>query len=207
MTRRMRLSLIAAATLAAGTGARAAAQEPRFIGRLPDAVRVQVDAVLDSARALGLPTEPLVDRALEGASKGADGARIVAAVRRLAGELGPARDALGLESSPARLTAGRLLVEGKLAGRHQPAARARPGVTCRLGLRRCSERQARAQARQRRKRISARRAARPRPCGRSAARSCWSTSGRPGVHPAGRRSASSPALSALCAPTCRLQRG
>jgi hypothetical protein len=106
MTWRMRLSLIAAAMLAAGTCARAAAQEPRLVGRLPDAVRVQVDAVLDSARVLGLPTEPLVDRALEGASKGADGARILAAVRRLAGELGSARDALGSESSPAELTAG-----------------------------------------------------------------------------------------------------
>lgn len=102
----MGLSLIIAAGLAGGSRAPAAAQEPRLAGRLPDPVRVQVDALLDSARAAGLPTEPLVDRALEGASKRADGARIVTAVRRLAGELGAARDALGLESSPAEVTAG-----------------------------------------------------------------------------------------------------
>jgi hypothetical protein len=105
MTRGMRLTLLLAAALAGGR-APATAQEPRLAGRLPEAVRAQVDALLDSARATGLPTEPLVDRALEGASKRADGARIVAAVRRLSGELATARDALGLASLPAELTAG-----------------------------------------------------------------------------------------------------
>jgi hypothetical protein len=46
-----------------------------------------------------------VDRALEGASKRAEPARIVAAVRRLAAELGTARTALGAASSPAELDA------------------------------------------------------------------------------------------------------
>lgn len=105
MTRGMRLTLLLAAALAGGR-APAAAQEPRLAARLPEAVRAQVDTLLDAARAAGLPTEPLVDRALEGASKRADGARIVAAVRRLSGELATARDALGLASLPAELTAG-----------------------------------------------------------------------------------------------------
>jgi hypothetical protein len=105
MTRGMRLTLLLAAALAGGR-APAAAQEPRLASRLPEAVRAQVDTLLDLARAAGLPTEPLVDRALEGASKRADGARIVAAVRRLSGELATARDALGLASLPAELTAG-----------------------------------------------------------------------------------------------------
>ena len=36
------------------------------LGRsLPDATRTQVDGILGSARAAGLPTEPLIDRALE----------------------------------------------------------------------------------------------------------------------------------------------
>jgi hypothetical protein len=90
-------------TAAAG---RAAAQEPRLAGRVPEAARGQIDALLDSAQAAGLPTEPLVDRALEGASKGADATRILAAVRRLTGELRAARDALGAESSPAEIVAG-----------------------------------------------------------------------------------------------------
>lgn len=84
----------------------AAAQEPRLAGRLPAETRLEVDAILDSARTLGVPIEPLVDRALEGASKGASDERIVAAVRRLADELQIARDALGGRSTPSEVTAG-----------------------------------------------------------------------------------------------------
>jgi hypothetical protein len=83
----------------------AAAQDQR-LARLPAAARVGVEAALDSARRDGLPTEPLVDRALEGAIKRADDARIVAAVRRLAVDLGAARDALGAGVSDAEITAG-----------------------------------------------------------------------------------------------------
>jgi len=53
-----------------------------------------------------LPTEPLVQRALEGATKRASGDLIVAAVRRLAVDLGRARDALGSTASAAELSAG-----------------------------------------------------------------------------------------------------
>src|SRR2546426_5161735 len=49
----------------------------------------------------------LVQRALEGATKRASGDLIVAAVRRLAVDLGHARDALGSTASPAELTADR----------------------------------------------------------------------------------------------------
>jgi len=68
-------------------GGVAQAQEPRLVGRLSDAARAQVDTILESARRDGLPSEPLVDRALEGASKGATGPRIVTAVQRLEVEL------------------------------------------------------------------------------------------------------------------------
>lgn len=84
----------------------AVGQEPRLVDRLAEPYRSQVDAVLDSARAADLPTEPLVDRALEGASKAAAGERIVAAVRRLAGELRAARAALGPRSGAAEIVAG-----------------------------------------------------------------------------------------------------
>lgn len=83
-----------------------AAQEPRLVGRLPDAVRLQVDTILEGARAAGLPTEPLVDRALEGIAKGAPPSLIVTAVLRLREELGTARDAFGDDASAAELTAG-----------------------------------------------------------------------------------------------------
>jgi hypothetical protein len=85
----------------------AAAQQtdPR-LERVDAATRPAVLALLDSARSALLPTEPLVQRALEGATKRASGELIVAAVRRLAAELEQARDALGSTASPAELSAG-----------------------------------------------------------------------------------------------------
>ncbi|SRR6266571_2852742 len=93
-----------AAVLVAG---RAVAQQtdPR-LERLDATIRPIVAALVDSARAAALPVEPLVQRALEGATKRASGDLIVAAVRRLAVDLGHARDALGSTASPAELTAG-----------------------------------------------------------------------------------------------------
>jgi hypothetical protein len=85
--------------------AQIAAQDPR-LERLDPETRSLVVAVVDSARAVGLPGEPLVQRALEGATKGAPGARIVAAVRRLATDLGTARTALGTRASAPELEAG-----------------------------------------------------------------------------------------------------
>jgi len=101
--------LISVLALVAGLNAvavTAVAQEPRLRDRLLEPTRIAVDAILDSAHAEGLPTEPLVDRALEGASKGAAGDRIVAAVQRLWGELRTARISLGLGSSAPEIVAG-----------------------------------------------------------------------------------------------------
>jgi hypothetical protein len=81
------------------------AQDPRYERLDPD-TRARVVAIVDSARAAGLPSEPLIHRALEGAMKNATGERIVVAVRRLAGDLGTARDALGSKATPAELEAG-----------------------------------------------------------------------------------------------------
>ena len=86
--------------------ARAAAQGDPRLERLDEATRPIVVALIDSARAVGLPVNPLVERALEGAIKGAPGATIATAVRRLAADLGRARDALGSGASPAELDAG-----------------------------------------------------------------------------------------------------
>jgi hypothetical protein len=84
----------------------ALAQDPRLEGRVPEPTRVEIELVLDSARTLALPIEPLVDRALEGASKGAEPGLILAAVRRLAAELLAARSAMGPESSASEIVAG-----------------------------------------------------------------------------------------------------
>jgi hypothetical protein len=107
----------------------ASAQEPRLAGRLSATARTGVEAVLDSARREGLPLEPLVDRALEGASKRADDGRIIAAVRRLAGDLGAARDALGSGVSDAEITAGASALR----------AGARPGDLARIRTRRSGQ--------------------------------------------------------------------
>lgn len=79
--------------------------DPR-LERLDADTRAGVAALVDSARVATLPTEPLIQRALEGATKRAAGDVIVAAVRRLAGDLGHARDALGSTASPGELVAG-----------------------------------------------------------------------------------------------------
>jgi hypothetical protein len=93
------MSLVVAAAMPAR------AQDARLEGRLDPDTRAAVEAIIDSAEAAGLPTDPLVLKALEGASKRAPGSRIVAAVRSLDAELREARTALGPSSLPAELTA------------------------------------------------------------------------------------------------------
>ncbi|MBX6333512.1 MAG: hypothetical protein IRY91_16820, partial [Gemmatimonadaceae bacterium] len=81
------------------------AQTNRLASRLDSATAAEVSRIADSARALGLPVEPLFDKALEGATKRADGARIIAAVRSLAHRLAVARTALGPTTSESELVA------------------------------------------------------------------------------------------------------
>jgi len=76
------------------------------LARLDSTTRLIVAAVVDSARRTRLPTEPLIDKALEGAQKGADGGRIVTAVRGLYSELRSARAALGAGAATEEINAG-----------------------------------------------------------------------------------------------------
>jgi hypothetical protein len=73
---------------------RADGQDPR-LARLDRRVQTEVGALIDSARTLGIPTEPVVDKALEGAAKRAPNERIVVVVRSRFRELVAARGALG----------------------------------------------------------------------------------------------------------------
>lgn len=82
------------------------AQDPRLGERLDARTRTAVQQIVDSAATVRLPTEPLIDKALEGASKGADNGRIMAAVRALARRLREARLALGTSANEAELVAG-----------------------------------------------------------------------------------------------------
>jgi hypothetical protein len=90
----------------AGAPAALSAQDARLEGRLDPATGAAVAALVDSARAAGLPTEPLVDKALEGATKRASGERIVAALRNLTSDLRTARTALGSNAPDADVIAG-----------------------------------------------------------------------------------------------------
>ncbi|HSD31044.1 MAG TPA: hypothetical protein VLB49_03980 [Gemmatimonadales bacterium] len=74
-----------------------AAQEDvsaRLQGRVSPAVATAVSALVDSARARGLPATPLVDKALEGAVKGVPAERIVPAVRTVLSQLDASAGAL-----------------------------------------------------------------------------------------------------------------
>lgn len=83
----------------------AVAQDHRLVQRLDSTTAVAVQATVDSAHRAGLPTEPLVQKALEGSTLGASGPRIEAAVSALASQLGQARTALGNKADEAELTA------------------------------------------------------------------------------------------------------
>jgi len=78
----------------------------RLDGRLDGATEAVVQRVLDSARTRGLPVDPIVDKALEGATKKAPSARIQAAVTSLLGRLEVARAALAPDPSPRDIAAG-----------------------------------------------------------------------------------------------------
>ena len=80
--------------------------EARLDGRLDSATRQAVQRAIDGARRDGLPTEPLVSKALEGATKHAPGARIAAVVQALAVALRDARSALGERASENEIVAG-----------------------------------------------------------------------------------------------------
>ena len=83
----------------------AAAQDPRGPGKLDEPSKAALRALMDSARAQGLPTDPLMDKVTEGLGKGADGKLIVAAVRNLAFEMSVMHRALGAVASTDELKA------------------------------------------------------------------------------------------------------
>ena len=57
------------------------AQDPDPLSRLDPNTRFSVEVIIDSARVAGVPTRPLLLKALEGAAKHAPNGRVIAAVR------------------------------------------------------------------------------------------------------------------------------
>jgi hypothetical protein len=108
-----RLSFLVVASLVAVVpvaGAQVPARDASPLTRLARTLDAEtyraVIQVVDAARARALPTDPLVDRALEGAMKRAPGARIRAAVSALAQRLEVARNALAPSPTEADIAAG-----------------------------------------------------------------------------------------------------
>src|SRR5947207_8183812 len=66
----------------------------RLEGRIPSAAIPAVDSLIQSAAQQGLPTEPLIQKALEGGAKHVAVSRIVVAVQLSLGQLRDARDLL-----------------------------------------------------------------------------------------------------------------
>jgi len=85
-------------------GAQGTADDP--LDRLDAPSRASVEKALDSARALGLPSAPIVAKVAEGVSKGAGGSRIARVVGEMVVSMARAREALGPASTDAELVAG-----------------------------------------------------------------------------------------------------
>ncbi|HUF26833.1 MAG TPA: hypothetical protein VMM18_07630 [Gemmatimonadaceae bacterium] len=99
-------SLILASLALLLAGASAAAQlDARLEARLDARTAADVQSHVDAAAAAGLPVEPLVLKALEGASKGARGPQIAGAVARLHTQFVEARGALGPRSAAGEIVA------------------------------------------------------------------------------------------------------
>lgn len=106
MIRSLFRSFAIAAVLTAFAAFAASAQDARLSARFDTRTAAAVTRVVDSARARSLPTEPLVQKALQGAAKRAPAGRVLAAVSELLSELSTARSALGNRSTEAELVAG-----------------------------------------------------------------------------------------------------
>jgi hypothetical protein len=109
MQRRIRDAIalvVVAAANAMPLPAQSGTAPPQLPERLHADTRGTISRLADSLRSGGIPWEPLYAKSAEGVLKGADDARILRAVRSLAGELAAARQALGRAASTAEIVAG-----------------------------------------------------------------------------------------------------
>ena len=81
-------------------------------------VRASVGAIADSLIKEGVPTEPLIDYALEGTRKGGDPQVIVAGVRKWAKELRRSRQLLGPNANDFEVNAGAQAIRAGVDERH-----------------------------------------------------------------------------------------
>jgi hypothetical protein len=105
----------------------AIAQDIRLQARLDKPTMLAVNAIVDSARVAKLPTAPLVDKALEGAAKGSDGPKIIAAVHQLSVRMGSAKRVLGPTVTSDEIKAGAGAMDAGVSVRDLARLRAAAG--------------------------------------------------------------------------------
>lgn len=94
----------------------------RLAGRIPAAAIAPVDSLVRAAAADGLPTDQLVEKALEGGAKQASSEQIVAAVAQIASQLREARTLLLRSGAPAPLPPAEVVAVAAALVRGLPAA-------------------------------------------------------------------------------------
>ncbi|HTR77304.1 MAG TPA: hypothetical protein VMH39_04315, partial [Gemmatimonadaceae bacterium] len=106
MNRTVRTAVAIAASLGCGMLHAQQPGQPDPLFKLDAQSRVQIEAILDSARHDSLPGRPLRSKAYEGIVKQANGQQVLREVRKLFGDLKQARAALGPAADSGALEAG-----------------------------------------------------------------------------------------------------
>jgi hypothetical protein len=125
----MRARFVVLALSLAGTSVSAQSVDSRLSNRLDARTRSAVVAIVDSARALGLPTEPLIDKANEGGAKNGSAQLILSAVRKYMGQLSQARAALGASPTEGEIIGGAQAIRAGIPVSHlEKLRRVRPTI-------------------------------------------------------------------------------
>ena len=101
-----RVFVVGVLAVAASPRFASAQQDERLGAKLDPGTRAAVLQTLETARASGLPTDPLIDKALEGATKRAPASRIEAAVEAMLQRLRQSREALAPAPGDRDIAAG-----------------------------------------------------------------------------------------------------
>ena len=97
--------------------------------QLSSATRASLERLIDSVRVAGLPIDPLYSKVREGVFRSADEPRVIAAVQRLAHDLGDARSALGSNATDGEITAGANALRAGIRAHELSRLRASRGQT------------------------------------------------------------------------------
>ena len=115
LSRRLPQSVLVAALFCLGASP-VIAQDPDALAKLDQNSRFSIEMLVDSARVAGLPTAPLLSKALEGVNRKAENKKIVEVVRKLLNNLRTARTVLGAVDDDELTAAAAVLEAGAKPG-------------------------------------------------------------------------------------------